>query len=154
MTVEPDIVKMLREEEKPRKLGGKSQSVYEALKITEEPSDDIPDEIIESIENTGKAGDDRIYSKKYDKSIEAVLKIIQFTEKVATKIHGVTDEGEIYRLVMEEFKKSKEYSANIFLLTDDDSKEVGGWFGEDYIEKPYDAGDLKKRVDKVLNEEG
>ena len=122
MTVEPDIVKMLREEEKPRKLGGKSQSVYEALKITEEPSDDIPDEIIESIENTGKAGDDRIYSKKYDKSIEAVLKIIQFTEKVATKIHGVTDEGEIYRLVMEEFKKSKEYSANIFLLTDDESK--------------------------------
>ena len=34
--------------------------------------------------------------------------------------------------------------------TDDDSKEVGGWFGEDYIEKPYDVEDLKKRIDKVL----
>ena len=40
----------------------------------------------------------------------------------------------------------------IFLsgATDDDSKEVGGWFGEDYIEKPYDVWDLKKRIDKVL----
>lgn len=44
----------------------------------------------------------------------------------------------------------------IFLsgATDADSEEVGGWFGEDYIEKPYDVADLKKRVDKVLNEEG
>ncbi len=41
----------------------------------------------------------------------------------------------------------------IFLTgaTDDDSKEVGGWFGEDYIEKPYDVEDIKKRIDKVLN---
>ena len=40
----------------------------------------------------------------------------------------------------------------IFLTgaTDADSEEVGGWFGEDYIEKPYDMGDLKKRIDKVL----
>ncbi|MEA3458085.1 MAG: response regulator [Candidatus Thermoplasmatota archaeon] len=40
----------------------------------------------------------------------------------------------------------------IFLTgaTDDDSEEVGGWFGEDYIEKPYDVEDLKKRIDKVL----
>jgi len=40
----------------------------------------------------------------------------------------------------------------IFLTgtTDDDLEEVGGWFGEDYIEKPYDAEDLKKRIDKVL----
>ena len=40
----------------------------------------------------------------------------------------------------------------IFLTgaTDNDSKEVGGWFGEDYIEKPYDVEDLKKRIDKVL----
>ena len=43
----------------------------------------------------------------------------------------------------------------IFLTgaTDSDSKEVGEWFGEDYIEKPYELEDLKKRIDTVLNEE-
>jgi len=42
----------------------------------------------------------------------------------------------------------------IFLTgaTDSDSKEVGGWFGEDYIEKPFELEDLKKRIDTVLNE--
>ena len=40
----------------------------------------------------------------------------------------------------------------IFLTgaTDEDSKEVGGWFGEDYIEKPVNAEDLKRRIGKVL----
>ena len=33
---------------------------------------------------------------------------------------------------------------------DPDSIEIGGWFGEDYIEKPYDGEDLKKRIDAVL----
>ena len=43
----------------------------------------------------------------------------------------------------------------IFLTgaTDNDSKEVGGWFGEDYIEKPYDLEDLRKRIDAVLNKD-
>jgi len=34
--------------------------------------------------------------------------------------------------------------------TDDDSREVGSWFGEDYIEKPFDVVDLKNRIEKVL----
>jgi len=34
--------------------------------------------------------------------------------------------------------------------TDDDSREVGSWFGEDYIEKPFDVVDLKNRMEKVL----
>ena len=40
----------------------------------------------------------------------------------------------------------------IFLTgaTDEDSKEVGGWFGEDYIEKPYELDDLIERIEKVL----
>jgi len=40
----------------------------------------------------------------------------------------------------------------IFLTgaTDADSKEIGGWFGEDYIEKPFDLADLEKRIEKVL----
>jgi putative two-component system response regulator len=43
----------------------------------------------------------------------------------------------------------------IFLTgtTDLDSKEVGGWFGEDFIEKPYEVTDLKNRIKKVLEKE-
>jgi len=54
-------------------------------------------------------------------------------------------------------KKDSPYNdiPNIFLTgaTDSDSKEVGEWFGEDYIEKPYELEDLKKRIDTVLDEE-
>ena len=55
--------------------------------------------------------------------------------------------------------KAKKSSYNdipiIFLTgaTDIDSKEVGGWFGEDYIEKPFDASDLKERIDRVLEKQ-
>jgi len=43
----------------------------------------------------------------------------------------------------------------IFLkgATDVDTKEVGGWFGEDYIEKPFNANDLKERIDRVLEKQ-
>ncbi|UCF12382.1 MAG: response regulator transcription factor [Thermoplasmatales archaeon] len=30
------------------------------------------------------------------------------------------------------------------------AKKGGGFFGEDYIEKPFDIDELKKRIDKVL----
>jgi len=57
-----------------------------------------------------------------DKPLRDLLEIIQFTEKVSTKIHGLLDETEIYRTVNEEFANSKRYDAGIFLLTDEDSK--------------------------------
>lgn len=51
-------------------------------------------------------------------------------------------------------KKDSPYNdIPIIFLTgaaDADSKEVGGWFGEDYIEKPFDLADLEKRIEKVL----
>jgi CheY-like chemotaxis protein len=51
-------------------------------------------------------------------------------------------------------KKDSPYSniPIIFLTgaTDVDSREVGGWFGEDFIEKPYDPNDLEKRIAKAL----
>ena len=118
----PNIVKKLMEEEKLGKLEGRLQSVYEGLKITEESSDDARDETIGVIENTGKIGENTSNNKKYGKSMRELLKIIQLTEKASTEICVVTDEVEIYRLVMEEFNKSKEYFTNIFLLTDDETE--------------------------------
>jgi len=41
---------------------------------------------------------------------------------VSAKIHGLLDEADIYRTVREEFAKSEQYDAGIFLLTDDASK--------------------------------
>ena len=41
----------------------------------------------------------------------------------------------------------------IFLTAanNEDYREVGSWFGEDYIEKPFDVMELKKSIDRVLN---
>jgi CheY-like chemotaxis protein len=42
----------------------------------------------------------------------------------------------------------------IFLTarSDEIAKNAGRFLGDDYIEKPYDVEDLKKRIDKVLKE--
>lgn len=36
--------------------------------------------------------------------------------------------------------------------TDNDARKAGSFFGEDYIEKPFDIEDLKQRIDNVLAE--
>ena len=56
-----------------------------------------------------------------DKSLRDLLNIIQFTEDVTTRIHGVQDEAEVYSIVKGAFAKSKRYTASITLLTDDGS---------------------------------
>ena len=59
--------------------------------------------------------------EQMDKSLRDLIEIIHFTENVSVKIHGVLDEADIYRAVMEEFVKSKRYNVSIVLLTDDGS---------------------------------
>lgn len=43
----------------------------------------------------------------------------------------------------------------IFLTarTDDIARNAGSFLGEDYIEKPYDVEDLKKRIDTIFNKD-
>ena len=57
-----------------------------------------------------------------DKVIRDLLEMINFTQSVAVKIHGLLEEAEIYRVVGEEFRKSKTYDANVVLLTDGGTK--------------------------------
>lgn len=64
----------------------------------------------------------KIESNKGDERLRDLIDIIQFAEKVSTKIHGVFDEAEIYRVAMEEFKESRRYTASVVLLTDDGMK--------------------------------
>jgi DNA-binding response OmpR family regulator len=58
----------------------------------------------------------------------------------------------------EVFNKLKENSLwdniPIIFLTarvDRTAERAGNFLGDDYIEKPYDPKDLKKRIEKVLN---
>jgi PAS domain S-box-containing protein len=55
-----------------------------------------------------------------DKQLQELVEIIHFTEKVSAKIHGVSHEADIYRIVKTEFEQSK-YAMSILLLTDDGS---------------------------------
>ncbi len=57
-----------------------------------------------------------------DEVMRDLLEMIDFTQSVAVKIHGLLEEDEIYRVVGEEFRRSKRYDANIVLLTDGGSK--------------------------------
>ena len=57
--------------------------------------------------------------QKLDSKITNLLDIIQHTEYVTTKIHGVFDKEEIFRIVYEELKKSKQYHVILLLLSDD-----------------------------------
>ncbi|GAH40327.1 unnamed protein product [marine sediment metagenome] len=60
--------------------------------------------------------------KQMHKPLRDLIGIIHFTEYVSTKIDGVVDKTEIYRIIKEEFAKSKRYTASILLLNDDGSK--------------------------------
>jgi len=54
-----------------------------------------------------------------DKELRDLIDIIQLTENVAAKIHGVRDEDEIFRIVTEEFVHSERSMTGILLLADD-----------------------------------
>jgi len=60
--------------------------------------------------------------EQMDKSLRDLIEIVHFTENVSAKIHRKKNEAEIYRIMKEEFRKSKRYNASILLLTDDGTK--------------------------------
>lgn len=56
-----------------------------------------------------------------DKALRDLIDVIQFTENVAARIHGVNDETEIFRIVTEEFVQSERSMTGILMLEDDES---------------------------------
>ena len=56
-----------------------------------------------------------------DKSLRDLIDIIQFTENIAAKIHGVHNEAEILKIVTQEFVHSRDYISGIFVVTDNGS---------------------------------
>ena len=57
-----------------------------------------------------------------DQAMRDLIEMIDFTGRVAVKTHELLDQTEVYRIVCAEFAKSKEYDANIVLLTEDGSQ--------------------------------
>lgn len=53
-----------------------------------------------------------------NKQLRDLVEIIQFTEKVSAKIHGLLDEAKIFQIVKKEFAKSKKYTVSILLSSD------------------------------------
>lgn len=56
------------------------------------------------------------------KQLRDLIEIIHFTERLSTKIHGLFNEVEIFKMIEEEFSKSKNYTSSILLLSNDRTK--------------------------------
>ena len=57
--------------------------------------------------------------QQIDKPLHDLIDIIQFAEKVTAKIHGLRDEAEIFKVVIDEFSNSDRFISTILLLSDD-----------------------------------
>jgi len=57
-----------------------------------------------------------------EKILQELIEVMHFTENVSARIHGLLDEGQIYRRVKEEFVNSKRYTVSILLLSPDGEK--------------------------------
>ncbi len=56
-----------------------------------------------------------------EKALRELIDIIQFTEKIASKLHGVHDEAEVFKIVTKEFGLSQDYISGIFVVTNNGS---------------------------------
>jgi len=57
-----------------------------------------------------------------EQALQNLLDIIRFTENLSTKLHGLATRDEIFKIIEEEFTKSKQYSESILLKADNESK--------------------------------
>ncbi|MBA7707883.1 hypothetical protein ES703_116767 [subsurface metagenome] len=77
-------------------------------------------QMIRELEQTRKPVAELEY-KQIEEALHNLIDIIQFTEQVSTKMHGLVNEAKIYRTVKEDFGLSKQYTASILLLANDGS---------------------------------
>ena len=109
----PEIIQELREAEE----NGQLNKHVEFL-IDDEYKDDNKDKT-------------DFLSKYNKKAFNDLLEIINFTEKLSTKLYGDLTKQKIIEIVTKEFKNSKKYSGSILLLTEDQKKlQVAGTSSE------------------------
>ena len=122
MTKEPEIIKTLREAEKLGKLNCSKNQNYSKLEFIEQLEKEIPsDNTINSEESNISEEFDSHCPDEGDgfKVISNLMEIINFTEKVSTRLHGDLTEEQIINIVINEFKKSEKYNGSILLLSKD-----------------------------------
>jgi PAS domain S-box-containing protein len=129
----PDIVKILRQEEKQGKLKSNSNQTNQELEIykslDENPTYDAFDKKEEDeIKNIDIF--DNSTSKNLNKVFSELMEIINFTEKLSTSLYGDLTREEIIEIVINEFKKSGKYTGSILLLTNNDKLEIAGTSSE------------------------
>ena len=124
MSDEPDIVRILKEEEKRGKLSFYSSINKQELEIREPLEENIQTESSFNTKNeNGEANYfDTIVAEKDFKVFSELMEIINFTEKVSARLHGDFTKKEIIRIVMNEFENSNKYTGSVLLLSDDGKK--------------------------------
>jgi len=120
----PDIIKILKEEEKRGKLSFYSSITKQELEIREPVEENIQTESSFNTKNeNGEANYfDTIIAEKDFKVFSDLMEIINFTEKVSARLHGDFTEKEIIRIVLNEFENSNKYTGSVLLLSDDGKK--------------------------------
>jgi len=123
LTTDPDIVRILRQEEKLGKLRTRCSLTKQKLEIPQSINYNIKNNNFLNITNKILDIDN------FDKNLEIdnkifydLMEIINFTEKVSTSLHGDYTQDEIVQIIINEFKKSDKYTGSILLLSDDGKK--------------------------------
>ena len=133
MTAEPDIVKILRQEEKLGKLTSNNSITKQELEIHKlkdknfkiDSTYNIDNEIIDL-----DILDNEELVQEYN-TFSDLMEIINFTEKISTSLHSDYTQQEIIDIVIDEFRKSDKYTGSILLLSDDGKKlEIAGTSSE------------------------
>ncbi|MFX0185829.1 MAG: PAS domain S-box protein [Candidatus Hodarchaeota archaeon] len=124
MKYEPDIVRILREEEKHGKLSSNNSVNKLELEICESIDDYTQDDSSLYLKNENYEIDNlnKTVSESSYKVFSDLMEIINFTEKVSASLHGDFTQEEIIRVVINKFKKSDKYTGSILLLSDDGKK--------------------------------
>jgi PAS domain S-box-containing protein len=121
MKYDPDIVRILREEEKHGKLSSNNSVNKLELEICESIDDYTQDDSSLYFKNENYEIDNlnkTVFESSY-KVFSDLMEIINFTEKVSASLHDDFTQEEIIRVVINEFKKSNKYTGSVLLLTDD-----------------------------------
>ncbi len=124
MTNDPDIVQLLKEEEKLGKLKSNTPITKQELELDKSNGKNISDDY--SIKTKNEILDFNNFVKDTSendyKVFSDLMEIINFTEKVSTRLHGDLTNEEIIDIVINEFKKSDKYTGSILLLSEDGKK--------------------------------
>jgi len=127
---EPDIIKTLKEEEKLGKLQSHHSDNEETIMTLEELEDNIATESYHLSKNEDINKELGINEKTLNHGLQVIsdlMEIIDFTEKLSTRLHGDLQEEEILNIIINEFKKSNKYNGSILLLSEEgNSLEITG----------------------------